>query len=193
MRHPPRAVSLSAGAALAPAGTVLAPADPASAAPTATSFRTPIRTVEHSAVGRWAGGFRGSVTITGNGPAPYGRSSGSVFPGGRWAARGRDVRWSPCGAPVTAADGSGHAVLGTGAGVTAGSIAPYSGSRPAPTAFTPNGTVRGAEPGGATDPSRPPATGGEPPVPSMRGDEPFDQNGATRRLLGANRSAGESP
>ncbi|MFG3494301.1 cellulase family glycosylhydrolase [Streptomyces sp. NPDC047928] len=218
MRHPPRSASLLAGAALALASAVLAPAASASAAPEATpsgsafaapgatpsaSVAAPVCTVEYTTVNEWAGGFQGSVTVTNNGSTLNGWSLGFDFTGGQRVTQGWGARWSQSGTSVTAANESWNATLTTGASVTAGFIGSSSGANPSPTAFTLNGTVCGEDPGGPTDPPDPPdppdptdppdppQPGDGPPVLAVQGNRLVDADGATRRMLGVNRSGGE--
>ncbi|MFF8842293.1 cellulase family glycosylhydrolase [Streptomyces sp. NPDC015127] len=190
MRHPPRlSALLAAAAALATVSGALVPASAATAAAVA-----PVCTVEYSTVNQWTGGFQGSVTVTNNGPALQGWRLGFDFTGGQKLTQGWGAKWSQTAASVTAANESWNGALATGVSVTAGFIASWSGTNPAPAAFTLNGTVCNADPGGPTDPPDPP----DPPVPvdgppvlTVSGNKLVDENGATRRMLGVNRSGGE--
>lgn len=201
MRHPPRVSVLFTGAALAMASGAFAVMGTASGAAAA-----PLCTVEYSVVGQWAGGFQGAVTVTNNSSALNGWSLGFAFPAGQSVSQGWGAKWSQSGAAVTAGNESWNATLGTGASVTAGFIASWSGANTAPGAFTLNGTACTTGPGPdptptptspsptPTSPSPTPSpTGPAPgaPVLNVTGNRLTDQNGATRRLLGVNRSGGE--
>ncbi|GAA4918644.1 cellulose binding domain-containing protein [Streptomyces coeruleoprunus] len=200
MRHPPRFSILLAGAALTAAGALLGPVGTASAgtasvadsAPaSAMAAAAPVCTVEYTTVSQWAGGFQGSVTVTNNGSALTGWSLGFDFAAGQRVTQGWGARWSQSGTSVTAANESWNGTLATGGSVTAGFIASFPGSNPAPTAFTLNGTACNGDPGGPTDPPDPPDPVEGPPVLTVSGNKLVDENGATRRMLGVNRSGGE--
>ncbi|MFE2019039.1 hypothetical protein ACFW9O_13475 [Streptomyces sp. NPDC059499] len=96
---------------------------------------------------------------------------------------------------VTAASESGNGALANGASVTAGFLASGTGSGSTPGAFGLNGTLCTADPDpdptDPTDPAEPRAAAGGPPRPKVSGNQLVDENGATRRILGVNRSGGE--
>ncbi|MGW9438747.1 cellulase family glycosylhydrolase [Streptomyces sp. NPDC055607] len=157
----------------------------------------PVCTVEYTVVGQWAGGYQGAVTLT-NGAAPLnGWSLGFSFPAGQVVGQGWGGKWSQSGADVTVVNESWNGSLATGAKVTGGFVASWSGTNTAPAAFALNGVP--CETNGApvptptpTDPTSPPpipASGA--PELGVVGNELVDQNGAVRRLLGVNRSGGE--
>ncbi|MEU9304045.1 cellulase family glycosylhydrolase [Streptomyces sp. NPDC048269] len=221
MRPPPRLSVLFTGAALvmaSGASAIMGTASGASAAP--------LCTVEYSIVGQWHGGFQGAVTFTNNSSALDGWNLGFSFPAGQGVTQGWGAKWSQTGAAVTAGNESWNATLGTGASVTAGFIASWSGANTAPTTFTLNGTPCKTGPGPDPTPSSPtpssptpsssPPTSPTPtgPTPSPTGPTPTeptdppgpapgapelsvtgnrltDRNGASRRLLGVNRSGAE--
>ncbi|MCX5394467.1 cellulase family glycosylhydrolase [Streptomyces sp. NBC_00094] len=211
MRHPPRLSALLAGAALTMASTSLAVLGAASGAAAA-----PVCTVEYSVVGQWAGGYQGAVTVTNNSSALSSWSIGFDFPAGQVVSQGWGGKWSQSGTAVTVVNESWNAALGTGAKVTGGFIASWTGANTAPTAFTLNGTPCNTDvpptptptptptattPTPApTDPTTPPTTPPTLPPPTpvsgapelgVTGNKFTDQNGAVRRLLGVNRSGGE--
>ncbi|MFI5866058.1 cellulase family glycosylhydrolase [Streptomyces sp. NPDC051546] len=204
MRHPPRTSALLTTAALAMVSCALAVAGTASGAAAA-----PPCTVTYSVVGQWAGGFQGSVTVTNNSPALDGWSLGFGFPAGQVLGQGWGAKWSQSGSAVTAANESWNAALGTGASVTTGFIASWAGANTPPAAFTLNGAVCGTGTGSGPGPD-PTVTPTPTPTPTPTGPTPTptdpasgapelnvtgnrltDRNGATRRLLGVNRSGGE--
>ncbi|MFD0277406.1 cellulase family glycosylhydrolase [Kitasatospora sp. NPDC127111] len=206
MRHPPRHPprprlgALSAGALLTFASTALAVAGAGSGAAAA-----PGCSVAYSTVNSWSGGFQGSVTITNNGAALSSWTLGFDFPGGQRLSQGWGATWSQSGRSVTAGNESWNGSLATGASVTAGFIASWSGGNPAPTAFTLNGQAcEGGSgtpgPTPTTTPTPTPTTSptGTPTAPAsgapelgVTGNRLTDRAGTTRRLLGVNRSGGE--
>ncbi|WSY28689.1 cellulose-binding domain-containing protein [Streptomyces sp. NBC_00887] len=164
MRHPPHLshlFRLLLGAVLATAGLVAAPMVTASGS-------APACTVEHSTVSQRDGGFQGSVTLTDLGAAS---------------------------SAVTTASEGWNGALANGARVISGFLASGAGSGSTPGAFGLNGTLCTADPDpdptDPTDPAEPPAPAGEPPRPKVSGNQLVDENGATRRILGVNRSGGE--
>ncbi|MBZ9642196.1 cellulase family glycosylhydrolase [Streptomyces sp. PSKA30] len=188
MRHPPRSGLLLAGAAaLALLGTAVAPVVTAQGA-------TPACTVEYSVTSQWDTGFQGAVTITNNMAAVSSWSLTFDFAGGQKVSQGWNAKWSQSGTTVTAANENWNGSLATGASVSAGFLASWSGGNAAPTSFRLNGTTCnvGTEPTPTpTDPTDPPDSGDGPPVLSVSGNKLVDAEGATRRLLGVNRSGGE--
>ncbi|MFG2988358.1 cellulase family glycosylhydrolase [Streptomyces sp. NPDC048257] len=200
MRHPPRLSALLGGAVLTLASTALAVVGTAPGAAAA-----PLCTVQYSVVGSWAGGFQGSVTLTNNSATLHGWTLGFSFPGGQEIGQGWGAKWSQSGASATALNESWNGTVGTGASVTVGFIASWSGSNSAPTTFTLDGAACSAVPGPTnptptptatptptpTGPTDPPGPVSGAPELSVTGNRLTDQNGATRRLLGVNRSGAE--
>ncbi|MEV8531398.1 cellulase family glycosylhydrolase [Streptomyces sp. NPDC051211] len=200
MRHPPRLSALLAGAALTFASTALAVVGTASG-----SAAAPVCTVQYSVVGSWAGGFQGSVTVTNNSAALSGWSLGFDLPDGQKISQGWGAKWSQSGTTATAVNENWNGSVGTGASVTAGFLASWSGSNSTPSTFTLNGAACNQEPGPTnptstptptptptpTDPTGPPDPVSGAPELSVIGNRLTDQKGATRRLLGVNRSGGE--
>ncbi|MEU3504843.1 cellulose binding domain-containing protein [Streptomyces hundungensis] len=179
MRHPPRLVLLFGGLLLAVG--LLVPS------PRAAAAATPACTVEYSVTGQWDSGFQGSVKVTNNAAALSGWRLGFDFPAGQRLTQGWGAQWSQTsGASVSAANESWNGRLATGAGVTLGFLASWSGANPAPTAFTLNGVACN----GGSGPSQPPGSGAAPAL-KVSGNQLVDASGATRRLLGVNRSGGE--
>ncbi|MET7368847.1 cellulose binding domain-containing protein [Streptomyces sp. NPDC005566] len=191
MRHPPHLshlFRLLLGAVLATAGLVAAPMVPASGSAHG-------RTVEHSTVSQRDSGSQRSVTLTDLDAASSGRTLGFDLPRGRTVTQGRNARWSQSGSVITAANESWNGTLANGASVTAGFLATGVGSGSTPGAFRLNGTVCTADPDqdptDPTDPAELPAPAGEPPLSKVPGNKLVDEIGATRRILGVNRSGGE--
>lgn len=187
MRPPPRLPILLAGAALLLTGTALVPLVSASGA-------TPLCAVQYAATNQWDSGFQGAVTITNNGPALSSWALTFDFTGNQKVTQGWNAKWSQSGTSVTASNESWNGSLATGAGVTAGFLASWSGANPAPTAFKLNGVAcnQDTNPSPSPTTSPPPTTPpGAPPTLRVSGNKLVDQTGATRRLLGVNRSGGE--
>ncbi|MEV6194677.1 cellulase family glycosylhydrolase [Streptomyces sp. NPDC051920] len=186
MRHPPRLSLLVIGAAVALVGTALAPVVTASGA-------TPACTVEYSVTGQWDTGFQGAVKITNNMAALSSWSLGFDFPAGQKVTQGWNAKWSQSGTTVTAANESWNGSLASGASVSAGFLASWSGSNAVPTAFRLNGTTCNVDtqPTPTPTPTDPPPTDGAAPKLHVSGNKLVDSAGATRRMLGVNRSGGE--
>ncbi|MFD8302894.1 cellulose binding domain-containing protein [Streptomyces sp. NPDC059690] len=185
MRHPPRSVLLAVSGAVALVGTMTIPAVTAQGV-------TPACSVEYSVTGQWDTGFQGAVKITNNAAAVSGWSLSFDFAGGQKVTQGWNAKWSQSGTTVTAANDSYNGQLATGASVSAGFLAsrPASGSNAVPTSFKLNGTACDVDPEPSPTPTEPPATGTAPAL-HVSGNKLVDASGATRRLLGVNRSGGE--
>ncbi|MDH6624536.1 endoglucanase [Streptomyces sp. LBL] len=184
MRHPPRSVLLAVTGALALIGSMTVTAVTASGAAPACS-------VEYSVTSQWDSGFQGTVKITNNTAGVSSWQLAFDFANGQKVNQGWNAKWSQSGTTVTAANESYNGQLGTGASVSAGFVASSSGSNAVPTSFKLNGTTCNADTG-PTDPTDPPAPGdGTAPVLRVVGNRLVDASGATRRMLGVNRSGGE--
>ncbi|WP_030983919.1 cellulose binding domain-containing protein [Streptomyces sp. NRRL WC-3744] len=184
MRHPPRSVLLAAGA-VALVGSVVVPAVSAQGA-------TPACTVEYAVTSQWDNGFQASVKVTNNQAALSGWKLTFDFAGGQKAGQGWNAKWSQSGTTVTAANEGWNGALGTGASVSAGFLASWSGSNTAPAVFKLNGTTCNVDSEPTTPPpTSPPPSGGTPPALRVSGNKLVDADGTTRRLLGVNRSGGE--
>lgn len=186
MRHPPRSVLLAAAGAVALLGSVLVPVVTAQGA-------IPACTVEYAVTGQWDSGFQGSVKVTNNQAALSSWKLTFDFAGGQQVTQGWNAEWSQSGTTVTAANESYNGSLGTGASVSAGFLASWSGNNPVPTAFKLNGTTCNVDPDPTTPPPTdpPPSGNGTAPALHVSGTKLVDADGAPRRLLGVNRSGGE--
>jgi endoglucanase len=196
MRHPPRSFVLVGAAAAALVATAVSPVLTASGA-------VPPCAVTYAVTNQWDTGFQASVTITNNQAPLSGWSLGFDFTGGQRVTQGWNARWSQAGAAVTAANESWNGPLGTGASVTLGFLGSWSGSNPVPAAFRLNGTTCNVDGGPTPTPTvtvtptvtptvtDPPDPGERPPALRVSGNRLVDGTGATRRLLGVNRSGGE--
>lgn len=184
MRHPPRSVLLAGAGAVALLGSVTVPVVTASGAAPACS-------VEYTVTSQWDSGFQGSVRITNNTAAVSSWSLTFDFADGQKLTQGWNAKWSQSGTTVTAANETYNGSLATGASVSAGFIASRSGSNAVPTSFKLNGTScnTAAEPSPTPEPTDPAQE--TPPALRVSGNKLVDSAGATRRLLGVNRSGGE--
>ncbi|MFF9172910.1 cellulose binding domain-containing protein [Streptomyces sp. NPDC014793] len=190
MRHPPRSVLLAVAGATALLGGVLVPVVTAEGA-------TPACTVEYAVTSQWDNGFQGSVRITNNQAAMGSWRLTFDFPGGQEVTQGWNAEWSQSGTTVTASNASWNGGLGSGASVSAGFLASWSGGNAVPTAFRLNGTTCNVDSGPTTPPptdpppTDPPPSDGTAPALHVSGTKLVDAAGRTRRLLGVNRSGGE--
>lgn len=185
MRHPPRSHLLVGAGAIALIGTAVVPVVTAQAA-------APACTVEYSVVGQWDSGFQAAVKITNNAAPLSGWSLGFDFSGGQKVTQGWNAKWTQSGTTVTALNESYNGTLGTGASVSAGFLASWSGGNAVPGTFKLNGTPcnTDVEPTPTPTPTEPPPGGGAPAL-HVSGNRLVDAGGTTRRLLGVNRSGGE--
>ncbi|MFE2581774.1 cellulase family glycosylhydrolase [Streptomyces sp. NPDC059378] len=189
MRHPPRSGLLVVAGAIALIGTAVVPVVTAQAA-------TPACTVQYSVVSQWDSGFQGTVSVTNNTAALSSWSLTFDFAGGQKVTQGWNAKWSQSGTAVTAVNESYNGSLGTGASVSAGFIASWSGGNTPPATFKLNGTTCNADaepsptPTPTPTPTEPPSDGKAPAL-HVSGNKLVDASGATRRLLGVNRSGGE--
>ncbi|MEV7241870.1 cellulose binding domain-containing protein [Streptomyces sp. NPDC093248] len=190
MRHPPRSVLLAVAGATALLGGVLVPVVTAEGA-------TPACTVEYAVTSQWDNGFQGSVRITNNQAAMSGWKLTFDFAAGQEVTQGWNAKWSQSGTTVTAANEDWNGGLGSGASVSAGFLASWSGGNAVPTAFRLNGTTCNVDSGPTTPPptdpppTDPPPSDGTAPALHVSGTKLVDAAGRTRRLLGVNRSGGE--
>ncbi|GEK03998.1 cellulose binding domain-containing protein [Streptomyces sp. 1-11] len=190
MRHPPRSVLLAVAGATALLGGVLVPVVTAEGA-------TPACTVEYAVTSQWDNGFQGSVKITNNQAALSGWKLTFDFAAGQKVTQGWNAKWSQTGTTVTASNESWNGGLGSGASVSAGFLASWSGGNAVPAAFKLNGTTCNVDSGPTTPPptdpppTDPPPSDGTAPDLHVSGGKLVDAAGRTRRLLGVNRSGGE--
>ncbi|MFI6654165.1 cellulase family glycosylhydrolase [Streptomyces sp. NPDC050523] len=188
MRHPPRSVLLAVAGAVGLVGSMTIPVVAAQGAGPACS-------VEYSVTGQWDNGFQAAVKVTNNTAAMSSWSLSFDFGGGQKITQGWNAKWSQSGTAVTAANESYNGSLATGASVSAGFLAswPGSGSNAVPASFKLNGTTCNVD--SEPPPTDPPPTDPPPsttaPALHVLGSKLVDAGGATRRLLGVNRSGGE--
>lgn len=167
MRHPPRSGLLAVGAAVALVGTAIAPVVTASGA-------TPACTVDYSVTSQWDTGFQGAVKITNNRAALSGWSLTFDFANGQKVGQGWNAKWSQSATTVTAANESWNGALGSGASVSAGFLASWSGSNAVPTTFKLNGTTCNVDTEPSPTPTDPPPTTGTAPELHVSGNKLVD-------------------
>ena len=193
MRRPPRTAALASAAVLVLAGGVaLLPSVTASAA-TACA-------VGYSVTNQWSTGFQGNVVITNNSAATSTWTLTFDFPGTQKVTQGWSGKWSQSGASVTVVNESWNGVIATGGSVSAGFLADWSGSNPAPTAFKLNGVAcnTDASPSPTATPTTTPTATPTTTTPAttaprlhVSGNKIVDASGAEHLLHGVNRSGTE--
>ena len=201
---------MGAAGFLAVAGSVAVALSPASAATAGCS-------VGYQVTSEWQGGFQGDVAITNLGDPLTSWSLGFDFPSSaQKVTQGWNATWSQSGAHVTATNAGWNGSLATNASTSIGFTGAWSGSNPAPTAFTLNGvTCTGSVAPSSTPPTTTPTTAAPTTSPTtnpttspttspttnpssttapalkVSGNKLVTSAGATYRMLGVNRSGGE--
>ncbi len=98
--------------------------------------------VAYRVTGSWAGGFQGDVRITNTGTAAVdGWTLGWSWAGGQRVSQLWNGTVGQTGAAVTVTNASWNGRLAAGASASVGFLGSWSGSNPAPTAFTLNGAT----------------------------------------------------
>ncbi|MCX3059683.1 cellulase family glycosylhydrolase [Streptomyces beihaiensis] len=195
MRHPPHLAKPALLTACAVSAAALFPLAADALASTSASAATAACSVQYTVSSQWDGGFQGAVKLTNNG-APTDRWRLTFdFADGQKVTQGWSATWTQSGTTVTAAGESWNGALATGASVSAGFIASWSGANTVPTSFELNGAacaVNGTDPT-PTPTSPPPGTGGgTAPALKVSGNQLVDAaTGTAHRILGVNRSGGE--
>lgn len=192
MKHRVALVAIAA-AGLLTAGTVAA-VSTASAATTGCS-------ATYSVTSQWQGGFQGSLSFTNLGDPLTSWKLEFDFPATtQRLTQGWNAAWTQSGAHVTATSMSYNGAVATGGTVSSlGFLASWSGTNPAPSAFSVNGVrCTGSTSTPTTTPTTPPTTtpttppaGGAAPQLHVSGNKLVTAAGTTYRLLGVNRSSGE--
>jgi endoglucanase len=90
---------------------------------------------------QWPGGFTADIRITNNGPALNGWTLSFTVGSGVALSNGWSGIWSQSGTRITVSNEAWNGSLPTGGTVTIGYQGTYSGSLPAPTDFTLNGSA----------------------------------------------------
>lgn len=159
MRRPTR----TAAFAIAAATTAATAAALLPALSTTAAGAAPACAVAYSVTNQWDTGFQGNVVITNNAAPTTSWTLTFDFPGTQKVTQGWNGTWSQSGKTVTAASMSYNGALATGASVSSGFLANWSGSNPAPTSFKLNGTTCNVD-GPTPPPTTPPTTGTPPPT-----------------------------
>ncbi|WP_200829631.1 cellulose-binding domain-containing protein, partial [Cellulomonas algicola] len=97
-------------------------------------------TVTYAAPSQWQTGFTANVRITNNGAAVNGWTLTWAFPGNQTISQAWSTATTQNGAQVTARNVDYNRTIATGGTVEFGFNGAYSGSNPAPTSFSLNGT-----------------------------------------------------
>ncbi|WP_082598633.1 MULTISPECIES: cellulase family glycosylhydrolase [unclassified Kitasatospora] len=147
----------------------------------------------------WGSGLQTSVTITNLGAAWTSWTLGYSYAGNQTLSSGWNGAWTQSGKNVTVTSLSWNADVPSGGTVAPAATFTYSGANTAPTVFTVNGVVCGGSspttPPPTTPPTTPPPTTPPPtqvaPALHVSGNRLVTSTGATYRLLGVNRAAGE--
>ncbi|GAA2411440.1 cellulose 1,4-beta-cellobiosidase [Actinomadura vinacea] len=167
MRHPrariplgrARAISLRRGTAAGAAAVLLASGTVALAQ---TQASAAVGCKVDYATNQWSNGFTATVTLNNLGDAVNGWTLEWDFAGDQKITQGWNGTFTQSGKHITVTNPSWNATLGTGASVSPGFQATYSGTNQAPSQFKLNGTVCT----GSTGP-------GEPPPGGSRVDNPY--------------------
>ncbi|MEU4766004.1 non-reducing end alpha-L-arabinofuranosidase family hydrolase [Actinosynnema sp. NPDC023794] len=136
MRHPARLrthLSAIAIAGLTLAGTTVALSAQAAEAAGCS--------VEYSVTSQWSGGFGANVSVTNLGDPVTGWTLTWSYPAGQTVTQAWNATVSQSGAQVSARNVSYNGGIATGASVAFGFNGSWTGSNPAPTAFSLNGTA----------------------------------------------------
>jgi len=126
-------LSIAAVAGLAVAGTTVALSTQAAAAAGCS--------VNYSVSSQWQGGFGANVTVTNLGDPVNGWTLTWSYPAGQSVTQAWNATVTQSGTQVTARNMSYNGAIATNADVSFGFNGSWSGSNPAPTSFTLNGTV----------------------------------------------------
>ncbi|GIM88658.1 cellulose binding domain-containing protein [Paractinoplanes toevensis] len=125
---------------------------------------TPACSVNYQVTSQWAGGFGADVTVTNLGDPVTGWTLTWALAAGQGITQAWNAGVSVAGTTVTAINAGYNGAVGTGASASFGFNGTWSGSNPAPSSFTFNGTTcTGAA--ATTSPAPTPCTGpSTPPV-----------------------------
>ncbi|MFF5173586.1 cellulase family glycosylhydrolase [Micromonospora sp. NPDC000089] len=171
-----RSLVAVAAAALTLGAAALLPSTPALAATgCAVSWTT----------NSWSGGFTANLTVTNLGDPVNGWTLGFRFPdAGQRVDQGWSATYQQSGQDVTARNVSYNGSLASGGATTIGFNGTWSGSNPAPTSFTLNGTActggTSTPPPTTPPPTTPPPTTPPPTTPPPTGTTPVAINGQLR-------------
>ncbi|MFJ6198042.1 cellulase family glycosylhydrolase [Micromonospora sp. NPDC092111] len=123
--------------------------------------------VTYATASQWQGGFTANVSVTNLGDPINGWRLVWTFPAGQRVTQAWSATVTSSGDQVTAADAGYNAAIATNATASFGFNGSWSGTNPAPTAFTLNGVActGGTTPTTGPPPSTPPATTPPPTTP----------------------------
>jgi Cellulose binding domain/Glycosyl hydrolase family 12 len=161
MRRRTLALSMGAAAAAAAIGGLVLTAPPASAASGCS--------VTYALSGEWPGGFGANVTIKNLGDPITSWSLVWSYPAGQQVTQAWNATVSQSGSQVTARNVSYNGSVATNATASFGFNGTQTGSNPAPTSFTLNGTACAGGVSGTTGPSPTPSRTTSSPPPSGSG------------------------
>ena len=133
--------------------TVLVAGMPAESADAVTGCR-----VGYTTTAQWPGGFVADVAVTNLGDPVHGWTLAWTFPSGQQVTQAWNATITPSGSRVTATNLSYNAAIPTDATVSFGFVGAWSGTNPAPTSFTLNGTTCTGDVGGSTTTTTSPTT-----------------------------------
>ncbi|MBC9001990.1 cellulose-binding domain-containing protein, partial [Micromonospora aurantiaca (nom. illeg.)] len=97
--------------------------------------------VDYRVTSQWPGGFGADVTITNLGDPVTGWTLAWSYAAGQTVTQAWNASVSQSGTRVTATNASYNGSLGTGAAASFGFNGAFTGTNPAPTSFTLNGTA----------------------------------------------------
>src|SRR5580692_8964725 len=161
------AVAALAGACLAAAAASAATGAPATAAAPAVQAAPAAATsacqVTYTVNSDWGTGFSVAINITNNGPAITSWTLGYAYAGNQKIAQGWSGNWSQSGENITVTNASWNGTLPTGGSAAIGANFSYTGTNPAPTAFTLHGSTCN---GTGAPPTPPPPTPPPSPTPT---------------------------
>ncbi|MGC4891548.1 cellulose-binding domain-containing protein [Micromonospora sp. DT227] len=114
--------------------------------------------VDYRVTSQWSGGFGADVTVTNLGDPVNGWTLAWSYAAGQTVSQAWNASVSQSGSRVTATNAAYNGSLGTGAAASFGFNGAFTGSNPAPTSFTLNGTTCTGAPGTPTPTTPAPTT-----------------------------------
>jgi hypothetical protein len=160
--------------------------------------------VQYTVQSDWGSGFSLAVTITNNGTAVSGWTLQYAYAGNQTLTQGWSGNWTQSGKNITVTNASWNGSLASGTSTQIGANFSYSGTNPAPAAFTLNGAAcdggtspspsPSASPSASPSPSPSPSgspTGGPAPALHVSGNELVNSSGVQVVLHGVDRSGAE--
>ncbi|MFH0244221.1 glycoside hydrolase family 6 protein [Streptomyces sp. HK10] len=136
-----------------------------------TAMAAPACNVDYDVTNDWGNGFTASVTVTNNAASAVNNWKVEWdYAGNQQAGPGWNATVSQSGAHVTATAPTWNSTLSSGGSANFGFNGTYSGSNPAPTTFTLNGTTCNVDGEDPDDPDNP----DDPGDPGDRADNPYE-------------------